>query len=416
MRILFVYQNMYVMGGVQTWLARVVPRLHAFGHEVGLLTRPRSESWDTVTAFVDSVSREGTVNLAGKHWFGLPRSLESSPAPADVLFACNLQSLLMSGIVQRHLMPDARIVAGVFHPSEYSWDTPRLRRRWIQHVGERMLRELPGENFMFFSPAMRNHPVEEFLGRDLSASPSLPIPIDTERLRPPAERPYERGKVVSVARLVPAYGYVGQMIRVVRELRDRGHELTYHSYGDGPERERLEAEARRLGVDDAVFLHPGVPYERFGEAVGDAFAFIGIGTALLEAAASGVPSLVAIDSHPGPATHGFIHETVGNTIGGHVEGHPEHSIAERLLWLEGLAGDGYREVERATLARADEFSLDRFMPRFVEYLEGAAPSRTAISGLDRAIGRLDWLVEAVLLNLGARDVLNDRFVRQAAPG
>src|SRR5437762_7248208 len=177
---------------------------------------------------------------------------------------------------------------------------------------------------MFSSPSVETTPAAKFLPRDPSASPTIPIPVDTERLHPLPDRQIEPGKIVSVARLAPYYTYIRHMIRVIRDLRDRGHAFTFHSYGDGEERERLEAEARELGVGDAVFFHPAIPYDRFSDTLRDAFAFVGIGTSLLEAAACGVPALVAIDSHPDAAAHGFLHETVGNRIGGHVEGHPEY--------------------------------------------------------------------------------------------
>ena len=411
MKILFVYPNIYAMGGIQTWLSRTVPRLHSDGHEVALLTRPRCEPWDSTSQFVEAVGRDATVHLAGRHWFDLPRSLHSRPEPADVVFACNLPSLLMAVLVQQHLMPEARIVAGVFHPREYSWTTPRLRRRWVQHLATRILRELPAANFMFFSPSEEAHPAGEFLSRDLSASPAIPIPIDTEVMHPLPDRRIERGKVVSVARLAPYYTYIRHMIRVIRDLREQGHAFTYHCHGDGEERSRLEAEARELGVSDAVFFHPAIPYDRFSDSLRDAFAFVGIGTSLLEAAACGVPALVAIDSHPDAATHGFLHETAGNRIGGHVEGHPEYPIAERLLWLAGRTEPESAALEDASRARAEEFSLARLLPRMVGALEQSAPYSATISRADRAIGGLDWLVEAVMLKLGGRDVMAERFTR-----
>jgi glycosyltransferase involved in cell wall biosynthesis len=409
-KILFVYDNLYAVGGVQTWLTRILPALRREGHEVALLTRPPGEPWDATSEYIDRVAESATIHPAGRHWFRDPKPLRSRPPSADVVFACNLPSLLKGALVQQHFIPDAKLVAGVFHPREYSWQTPRLRRRWVQHVGERILRGLPAENFVFTAD-VQMHVVADFLGRSLGASPVVPIAIDTDRFRPSPGREADRRKIVSVARLSPYYTYIRQMIRVVHQLREQGHEFTYASYGDGEERAELEAEATRLGVDDAVSFHGAVPYSRFEEVVDDAFAFIGIGTSLLEAAACGVPALVAIDSHPGAATHGFIHETEGNAIGGYVEGHPEQPIAERLLWLAERSPSEYREIERASRARAEEFGLSRLLPRFVEALRQAAHHSAPISHADRFVGQLDWLLEAVMLNLGGRDTLTQRFVR-----
>jgi glycosyltransferase involved in cell wall biosynthesis len=416
MSILFIYPNMYAMGGIQTWLTRVAPRLRSAGHEVALLTRAPGEPWDSTAAFVDRLSLDVPIHHAGRHWFALPGSLKSRPVPADILFACNLPSLLMAVLVQQHLMPKARIVAGIFHPREYTWNTPRLQRRWVQHLAERILRGLPAPNFVLFSPATERYPVAEFLGRDLRSSPAVPIPIDTDLFRPPVARPVDRRKILSVARLTPSYAYIRQMIHVIRDLRNQGHEFTYHCYGDGDERAKLEAEALRLDVADAVFFPGSIPYDRFSDSVQDAFAFIGTGTALLEAAACRVPSLVAIDSHPGPSTYGFIHQTVGNSIGGHVEGQREYQITERLRWLANRTENQYRAVEQASRARAEEFALPQQLPRFVDALRDAAPYSPRISRFDRAIGHVDWLLEAVMLNLGARDTMTERFVRPTTCG
>src|SRR3954471_17231701 len=143
MKILFVYPNMYAMGGIQTWLTRMLPRLQAAGHEVALLTRPPGEGWDETGQFVEAIEAHAPVELAGRHWFDLRRLRAAHPEPADIVFSCNLPSLLTGVLVQEHLMPDARLVAGVFHPREYSWQTPRLSKRWVQHLGERILHGFP---------------------------------------------------------------------------------------------------------------------------------------------------------------------------------------------------------------------------------------------------------------------------------
>jgi glycosyltransferase involved in cell wall biosynthesis len=413
MKTLFVYENMYIMGGIQTWLLRVLPMLRSEGHDVALLTRPATEAWDDTSAFVDRLAEHVPVHVAGRHWFSDPRSVAPALEGADVLFACNLETLLRASFLQRDLLPAAKVVAGVFHAREYCWRTPPLRRRWRQHLSERLLGVLPVENFMFCTEMMGTQ-TGQFIGRDLGDSPVLPFPIDTERLRPRAAGRADRHKIVSVTRLVPYYTHHRQMIGVIRELRAQGEPYTYHAYGDGEEREALEREVRRQGLDGAVFFHGTLPYERFAEAVGDAFAYIGLGTALVEAAACGVPSLAGIDMHPGPSTYGYLHETVREAVGGYVPGHPEYDIAERLRWLANMPPDEYRQAEQASRRYAEEFGMESLMPRLASILEGAAPFSLPVSARDRALGRIDWMLEAALLRLGARDTAAERFVRRPA--
>jgi glycosyltransferase involved in cell wall biosynthesis len=414
MKILFVYDNMWTTGGVQTWLLRVLPLLRRQGHEVALLTRPRGEDWDDTSSFVDRLSEQVTVHIAGRHWFSDPRSVIPTLESVDLVFACNLEALLRAGVIQQRLMPSAKVVAGVFHAREYCWKAPRLQQRWRQHLSGRLVRLLPAENFMFSTDSMALQ-TGDCIGRDFGRSPVLRYPVDTDRLRPRPNRRVDRHKIVSVTRLSPYYTHHAQMIRVIRDLRAQGHPFTYHAYGDGEERGALERAARSLRVEDSVFFHGTLPYDEFADAMDDAFVYIGLGTALVEAAACGVPALVGIDLHPGPATYGFLHDTGSGAVGGHVPGHPEHDIAERVLWLAGISDDQYHEAEQASRASAEEFSADLLLPQFTALLEQASPCAIPVSARDRALGQLDWLLEAVLLKLGAPDTAVTRFVRRAPP-
>jgi glycosyltransferase involved in cell wall biosynthesis len=410
MKILFVYDNMYGWGGIQTLLARFAPKLQELGHEVSLLARPYGAPHDATPAPLEELSRSAAIHLAGADWLNAPRSLRHlTLPPADVIVPCDLPALLLTSMVQRHLMPDARVVVGVFAAREYSWQVPPLRRRWVQHLSHRLMRELPLENLMFAAATFASQAGEQ-VGRDLSGSPVLPLAIDTDRLRPSQDRRVDRRKLVSVARLAPYYPHHGQMIQVIADLRAEGHDFEYHAYGEGEERPALEAAARSLGVADAVFFHGAVPYERFAEVVGDAFAYIGLGTAMIEAAACGVPALVGIDSYPAPVSHGFLHE--GGHIGEYLPGQPRYPIGERVLWLAGLGAGEYREVGVQSRARAEEFSLSRLLPRFVEILEGAAPFSLDISATDRLLARADRLLAAALWKLGVDTSPTSRHLRR----
>jgi 1,2-diacylglycerol 3-alpha-glucosyltransferase len=154
-----------------------------------------------------------------------------------------------------------------------------------------------------------------------------------------------------------------------------------------------------------------VAYERFSEVIDDAFAYIGNATGLLEAAACGVPALVAIDSHPGPVVHGLFHETEGNDVGGYVPGLPEELIREQLLWLAQRTDTEYRELERASRARAEEFGLDRLMPRFLEILGSAMPFKPGISTMDRVFAMVDGVRSAALRKLGVPNAMAERHPR-----
>src|SRR4051812_26519733 len=120
MRIAFVYGNLYLWGGIQTWLIRMSRVLSEAGHEVAILTRPRSAPWDLTDEVVDELSRHATIHLAGRHWFRAAADANPPLERPDVLFGCNVDGLLQAAQVQSRLTPAPRLVAGVFHPREFS--------------------------------------------------------------------------------------------------------------------------------------------------------------------------------------------------------------------------------------------------------------------------------------------------------
>jgi glycosyltransferase involved in cell wall biosynthesis len=401
MKILFVYGNMYDWGGIQTLLVRLAPRLRALGHDVSLLTRPRRGPWDVTSAVLDQIAASATVHVADDNWLKTPRRALRSAAlgPADVIVACDLRALMLTSMIQRYVLPGAGVVAAVFAPREYCWKRALLHRPWLRHLSTGIIRRVPLENLMFATDGMVRQ-TGDCAGRDLTGAPVLPLTIDTQSLRQSPHRRIDRRKIVSVARLAPYYTHHREMVGVIRELRGAGHDFSYHVYGEGPESGALEAEAHRLGVADALFLHGAIPYERFAEAVSDAFAYIGLGTALIEAAACGVPALVAIDSIPRPVCYGFIQDTTGNDIGGYVPGHREYPIAERIRWLADLPEDQYREVAERSRQRAEEFDTSVLVPRFVEILHDAGPVSLQIPWRDRQLARAEEVAHAALWKLG----------------
>ena len=413
MRVLFVYGNMYALGGIQTWLAQWTARLTSDGHEVALLTRPRMRPHDTTSEALDQIARDAEICLVDWDWTRSARGAQAVTLPeCDVVVVCDLEALLVVAALSERLA-GRKVVAGVFAPREYCWRAPLLQRRWVGHLARRMVRAFPLENFIFATDGMASQ-TGECADRDLSEAPVLPLAVDLEVAPVIADRTVDRRKIVSVARLVPYYTHHRQMIEVIERLRGAGHDFTYHAYGDGEDRGALEAEVRQRGLGDAVFFHGWIPHARFREAVHDAFVYIGLGTALIEAAACGIPSLVGIDGHPGPATYGFLQDTSGNDIGGYVPGHPEFPITERVMWLAGLDADAYEEVGRASRARAEEFGLERLRPRMVDILEHARPFVPSVSALDRAVGRADTRLAAALWKLGMNTPMDVRHVRPLA--
>lgn len=133
------------------------------------------------------------------------------------------------------------------------------------------------------------------LGVDPAKSVVIPNGVDTELFRP-----YDVGLregVVWVGRFVPEKGLrylIEAMVIVKREVRDAKLKLA----GYGPERDELEALARKLGLDDCVEFLGTVEQSRLPYVLSQAEVFVlpslaeGTPTTLLEAMACGKPLIV----------------------------------------------------------------------------------------------------------------------------
>ena len=165
--------------------------------------------------------------------------------------------------------------------------------------------------------------------------------------------------LVTVGRLHPQKDHAG-LLEAVRRVREK-RPVRLVIFGEGPERDRLEALRRQLGLEQAVDL-PGVtdnPYAAMSRAALFVLSsrFEGLPTVLVEALACGCPA-VATDCPDGPAEildrgrYGQL-VPVGDAVG----------LAEAIL----TALD--RPVDRQALRqRADVFSVECSLDGYLDAL------------------------------------------------
>lgn len=191
----------------------------------------------------------------------------------------------------------------------------------------------------------------------------LPGGIDPERFRPdPAARARLRARlglgeapvVACVSRLVARKGQ-DALVRALPAVRERVPGTRLLLVGDGPDAARLARLAAGHGVADAVVLTGAVPEAELPahHAVGDVFALPcrtrgggldveGLGIALLEASASGLPVLAG--------RSGGAPETVREGVTGHVvDGRDPRGLAGALA---GLLADPARAAAMGAAGRA----------------------------------------------------------------
>ncbi len=176
----------------------------------------------------------------------------------------------------------------------------------------------------------------------------IPHGVDTDRFAPPASVPEGVPVVGFVGALTPQKGVDG-LLEAVARLAHTPHVLIV---GDGPERARLGALCRRLGIEGHVEFAGAIPHARIPEMMKrmtllalPAVSLPGLeerfGRVLLEAMATGLP-IVATDS-------GEIPRVVGDAGTVVPEGRPEdlaRALEEMLARREATAAVGRRARAR----------------------------------------------------------------------
>lgn len=189
----------------------------------------------------------------------------------------------------------------------------------------------------------------------------------------------DRRVLMTTARLDEPYKGIDEVIQVLPQVIDTVPDVAYLVVGGGPDRERLEAKARGLGVHErVVFSGPVDEAEKAAHLrLADAFVMAGTGFdfdryplryAFLEALACGIPIVAARPEGPGEC------DRPPSTLNILVDPHDPASLREGIL-----AALNQPRGEHAQAAEA--FSYERFRARVHEMLDvlGASPAQPPVT-------------------------------------
>ena len=179
--------------------------------------------------------------------------------------------------------------------------------------------------------------------------------IDERRFTPAGERSRETVVIGTSARL-SAQKSLGSLIRAFADVHQAEPSTRLRIIGDGPERQSLEQEAARLGIDEVVDFR-GFCTDTAGELRAlDVFAmssrYEGLPLALLEAMACAIPVVST-------AVNGVPEAVISQECGLLVDRGDEAQLAAALLRLVRDAGLRQRMGARAKARVEEAFTLDR---------------------------------------------------------
>jgi glycosyltransferase involved in cell wall biosynthesis len=268
MRILIATTHRAVVGGVETYLRELLPRLAARGHALALLHERDADGAACVDEGLPNVPRwllaDGAGLRAAADWGSdicYSQCLESPAAEEALLgrfpvalFAHNYHGTCVSG-TKRHALPRPRPCGRtlgaacllMYFPRRCGGLNPRtmLRQYRLQRRRENLLPRYRA--VLVASRHMRAEYLRHGVAEDrLHLAPLFP-PGQLPDSSPPAERPFT-GRLLMIGRLTDLKGGRLLVKALPRACAALGRPLHLTVAGDGPERAALAALARRRGV------------------------------------------------------------------------------------------------------------------------------------------------------------------------
>jgi glycosyltransferase involved in cell wall biosynthesis len=370
MHLLLISSGPDAFGGVETLIARMAGWLIAHGHTTTLLCRRKKESLNFMPNGLRILEIGKAFDL-----MCLPRTVLQiwadlkEPEP-DVIKCFELESAWVGTVLSRRLSGRPRVLYGCYIPH---WEThrPNPLRLVKQLVFERNMRQcIPNANRLFMNPYQVQILKRRF-GNKHDAN-VCPLPVDGNRFKN-IQRSPARGRIVSVGRLDPMKEYNLYMVDIIGQLRAKGMNVTWRVYGDGEFRSAMQQRISTLGLANAISLEGPLPYAEFAKPMSEAYIFVGMGTALVEAAFCRVPNVCAICFDSKGITYGSLADLPFANVGECEPGVLQFSVQGRIEKLLELSAEAYEAESRRQLGAAQIFDVDKQMHKFLDIARSAHP-------------------------------------------
>lgn len=355
------------MGGIETMIVRIANHLAISGSRVvvccagdGLL----DNSLDSKVRVIKYCDNEDLVRSIGEIVEPVRNSRSLLVITFDSISAA--RGLIIEAALSK-IIPIIHL-GGVFHPRAYFMDGERKDRIFLNYLVGLAV----GAPRLFFmnDECKKSHSLRWRTDLTLSSVIALPINVADFAWRPTNN---SRIRIVSVGRLVGFKKYNIGIPRIIQACLARGVDVTWDIYGDGPLRAQIEDETHRLNLMDRIKIAGNLDYGNFDSTVARYDLFIGMGTAALEAAMTGVPTICAtVDS--ATECYGYIYELPFGNVGEVLDAPPQVEIAD-LIQEYAVADDSQKYLlSQQCRAAAVKYGV----PEFIASIEQVVEARHAV--------------------------------------
>jgi 1,2-diacylglycerol 3-alpha-glucosyltransferase len=293
---------------------------------------------------------------------------------------------------------------GIYHQNEFMFSGVNY---YFAKEAQRIFGLLGPQGIVFFNE-LNARSYARFFGVDYSRSVVVPIGIELPSLERDFLGSKNSRRIVSIGNLLEFKRYNWHVINCMPELLSIDPRFRYEIYGEGPYEQDLRELAAELGVSEAVEFKGRIPYSQFSSVMDGAFVFVGSGTAIIEAAALGVPALIGIESTRDPITYGFLCDVEGLSYNELEQGIPLVGISEKIQEIS-VNEVTWQEVAIACQGKAETFSISRTLSGF-EGGKALFPLVDAqvLKGYSVACALVSLVCCAVMHKLGVNKVFANR--------
>lgn len=365
-----IYNHSLYTAGVETLIVRMANWLVENGHGCSLVLRHTFDG-----DLLPQLRKEVNIRRVGNTWEllaipGLRQLIWNKadlPTP-DVVYTLE-QSWASIGLLIRDVFPKGRTIAitGAYHPNQFCYEGRPAREGKVQKLRQIIYdRHYPDDAKFFMSDeCLKGH--EEFFQRPIQGGFIWPLPLELPDSSEVENRNIDPGIIMSVGRFSPFKTYNVYMADVIGKLRQKHPGIKWVVYGFGPEEEQLlNGPWKHLITEGAIEFRGMVPYHELRSVLARAKAFIGMGTALLEAGSLGVPSVPAIVYDTTACSYGYLHDlpyyTCGDPLPEGPPAVPVYDLLDRLLTMDSAE---YATLSKKHVAYMAEYSTPKVMAAWV---------------------------------------------------
>ena len=311
---LFIYGALPV-GGIETFFMRMAKERHRLGLHttILLLSLPHEsnpELLNEMKKYANVLFPDDIFLNLGKFTRRLPllvpvkkRALERILENVDQIHASDGMHALVGYRLSNMLNKNIIVTVGFYHYIKFLWGGDDVA--WHEKVNRKFIFDfLPEKSLLFFSEGNRQLYIKHKRKKLTDANTFRLGVIDKKDIKVSGEVNLPI-KIVAIGRLVDFKTYNFYMIKVLKNLKTKGFNVQFDIYGDGPLKAQIADEINKAGLSESIHLKGTLDYLKFDETVSNYNLFIGSGTAIIQAAALGLPSIVGVENVIEAETYGY---------------------------------------------------------------------------------------------------------------